>query len=204
LTTGPQLLLTFGLLTGYFTCYGTANIDSSLSWRTPFIILASLSVAFAIVSFLWLVQSPRWLTLRGRAAEAEATWLVLQVDEADRDKTEAEYSEQDAGNEPSGPLHPTEFADQEKTALPQDSPKDRRTTEKFFDVFSSDVRARTLLAVCIMGMQQLSGIDGVLYVSSETLHTHPSPTHDCLLTSSQSTPRFSSSKPASAAPRPHS
>jgi hypothetical protein len=35
----------------------------------------------------------------------------------------------------------------------------------FFDVFSADVRARTGLAAFMMAMQQLNGIDGVLYVS---------------------------------------
>lgn len=32
------------------------------------------------------------------------------------------------------------------------------------DVFAPDARPRFLLAVFLMGMQQLSGIDGVLYV----------------------------------------
>jgi hypothetical protein len=35
----------------------------------------------------------------------------------------------------------------------------------FWTLFSKDVRGRTALAVFMMGMQQLSGIDGVLYVS---------------------------------------
>lgn len=40
---------------------------------------------------------------------------------------------------------------------------------KLFDIFSKDVRSRTALVVFMMGMQQLSGIDGVLYVCSELL-----------------------------------
>jgi DNA-directed RNA polymerase III subunit RPC2 len=39
---------------------------------------------------------------------------------------------------------------------------------KLFDIFSEDVRTRTALAVFLMTMQQLSGIDGVLYVSDYT------------------------------------
>ncbi|KAL4999258.1 hypothetical protein BDV10DRAFT_165048 [Aspergillus recurvatus] len=47
LTTGLQLLITLGLVVGFFTCYGTARIESSMSWRTPFLILACLSVLFS-------------------------------------------------------------------------------------------------------------------------------------------------------------
>lgn len=34
------------------------------------------------------------------------------------------------------------------------------------DVFSAEARPRFIFAVFLMGAQQLSGIDGVLYVSS--------------------------------------
>ncbi|KAK8041553.1 transporter, partial [Apiospora phragmitis] len=37
LTTAPQLLTTLGLVAGFFTCYGSANIPSSFSWRLPFL-----------------------------------------------------------------------------------------------------------------------------------------------------------------------
>jgi hypothetical protein len=45
----------------------------------------------------------------------------------------------------------------------------RSTKHKLLDIFSKDVRARTALAVFLMAMQQLSGIDGVLYVSDDAL-----------------------------------
>lgn len=44
-------------------------------------------------------------------------------------------------------------------------PQIQSVKDKLFDIFSKDVRTRTALAVFLMGMQQLSGIDGVLYVS---------------------------------------
>ncbi|KAF7171928.1 hypothetical protein CNMCM6106_006256 [Aspergillus hiratsukae] len=86
LTTGPQLLITFGLVVGFFTCYGTARLESSFSWRTPYLILACLSVLFSAVSFLFLVPSPRWLTLHGRHEEAARTWDLLGVGQAEREK----------------------------------------------------------------------------------------------------------------------
>lgn len=150
LTTGPQLGITLGLMVGYFTCYGTANIESSLSWRAPFIILACLSMAFSAVSLFWLVPSPRWLILRGRQSEAGAAWDVLGVGHAEREKSEIQSDRPITANQ----LHST-------TASTDSSP----TKSGFLDVFSRDVRTRTGLAVFMMGMQQLSGIDGVLYVS---------------------------------------
>jgi DNA-directed RNA polymerase III subunit RPC2 len=163
LTTGPQLLVTFGLVVGFFTCYGSANLDSSLAWRVPFIMLAILSFAFSIASFLWLVPSPRWLTLRGRSSEAAAAWDVLGVSQAEREKVEIEQSREAINLQTQGPADPTDSSN--NTLVGSIHTKDRETKQGFLDLFSRDVRARTTLAVFMMGMQQLSGIDGVLYVS---------------------------------------
>ncbi|KAK8030337.1 transporter [Apiospora arundinis] len=86
LTTAPQLLTTLGLMTGFFTCYGSANIPSSFSWRLPFLLLAVYSLVFSGAALLWLPASPRWLTLRGRDDEAAEAWEKLGVPAADREK----------------------------------------------------------------------------------------------------------------------
>ncbi|KAJ5577484.1 uncharacterized protein N7459_006448 [Penicillium hispanicum] len=144
LTTGPQLVITAGICLGYFTCYGSSKgIASSLSWRTPFILLASLAMVLSVASLLLLPPSPRWLTLHGRHAEATAAWDKLGVSHAEREKVELE------------------------TVTPEDpaaahKPK-QGTMDKLLDIFSKDVRSRTALAVFMMAAQQLSGIDGVLY-----------------------------------------
>ncbi|KAL9108571.1 MAG: hypothetical protein Q9227_006657 [Pyrenula ochraceoflavens] len=163
LTAGPQLLLTFGLLTGYFTCYGTVNMGSSFSWRTPFIILASLSLSFSVASFLWLIPSPRWLTLKGRQTQAASSWDRLQVDEKDREETEIDGQVENDAQSCQKDMKSASENEQEK-ALPHDGRlRNHKTENEFFDVFSHNVRGRTFLAVFIMGMQQFSGIDGVLY-----------------------------------------
>ena len=160
LTAGPQLLNTFGLMIGFFTCYGTANMQSSLAWRTPFIMLAGFSIVFVIASNLWLVPSPRWLILRGRHAEASAAWDVLGVGHTEREKAEIEIQATAIGLDSSG--------DSAGSSGRQDAPSTRTpdltTKHSFLDVFARDVRMRTGLAVFLLGMQQLSGIDGVLYV----------------------------------------
>ncbi|KAL2821747.1 hypothetical protein BDW59DRAFT_174098 [Aspergillus cavernicola] len=162
LTTGPQLLITLGLVIGFFTCYGTARIQSSMSWRTPFLILACLSALFSMASIMWLVPSPRWLTVHGRRTEANAVWDLLGVSHAEREKSEIE---QDRGSIIQDPVSQdvavTNIASMHTTVSVQ--ARGRPVKHKLFDIFSKDVRARTALAVFLMGMQQLSGIDGVLY-----------------------------------------
>ena len=128
----------------FFTCYGTTNMDSSFAWRLPFTILACLSMLYAVGSILWLVPSPRWLTLRGRQSEASAAWDALGVGHAEREK--AEEIEQAATVAEARNLSPEE-------------------KHSFLDVFARGVWSRTFMAIFLLGMQQLSGIDGVLYVS---------------------------------------
>ncbi|KAH7136191.1 general substrate transporter [Dendryphion nanum] len=149
LTCGPQLLITSGLVVGFFTCYGTRALESSLSWRLPFALLAGLSVLFAAVSLLCLPESPRWIMLHHGEAEAVNAWDVLEVANADREKAEIA---------------------QEMTITIDDIPVEeggvsRPATVKsgLLDAFAPDVRARTILGIFILGMQQMSGIDGVLY-----------------------------------------
>ena len=119
-------------------------MDSSFAWRLPFTILACLSMVYAVGSILWLVPSPRWLTLRGRQSEASAAWDVLGVGHAEREK--AEEIEQAATVAEARNPSPTE-------------------KHSFLDVFARDVWSRTFMAIFLLGMQQLCGIDGVLYVS---------------------------------------
>jgi MFS family permease len=144
LTTGPQLATTLGLVVGYFVCYGTSNIQSSLSWRMPFILLSAFSMVLCGLSLVFLPESPQWLGLQGRYAMAEEAWDKLGVTGADREKVEVQ-------------VHTTEVQ-------PGTEKDGQSTMEKLTDIFSKDVRGRTALAVFLMGMQQMSGIDGVLYV----------------------------------------
>lgn len=165
LTTGPQLLTTLGLVTGFFTCYGTTEIKSSISWRLPFILLAGYSFVFCAAVLIWLPPSPRWLTLHGKDREASAAWDRLDVPAADREKIMNQYDTAvveaaipDArGDNTAAHVNPLAVA----------TPLSKKG--KFLDLFSADARPRLFMAVFLMGMQQLSGIDGVLYVSPPIL-----------------------------------
>ncbi|RAH51276.1 general substrate transporter [Aspergillus brunneoviolaceus CBS 621.78] len=153
LTTGPQLFVTVGLVVGFFTCYGCERLHSSMAWRTPFTLLAGVSVLFGLAAFLWLPESPRWLTLHNRSDEATRAWEYLQVSPADREEL-SEEDDYDVHEEAvTHPLAPTGSTLAPNT-LEQTS---------LFDAFKPDVRTRTFLGLFLMSMQQLAGIDGVLY-----------------------------------------
>jgi DNA-directed RNA polymerase III subunit RPC2 len=166
LTTGPQLFITAGIMTGYFTCYGSSGIVSSLSWRTPFILLASLSMVLCASTFFFLPPSPRWLTLHGRRQEADKAWDKLGISHAEREKVELQSEEVEVA--PSTDKSHARATIKEPTENPKPSVMD-----KLLDIFSKDVRSRTALVVFMMGMQQLSGIDGVFYVCSHALLLFP-------------------------------
>lgn len=134
----PQLLVTIGICTGFFVCYGTVNISSSISWRLPFALQAGLALGFAAACVLLLPESPRWLTSVGRRDEAVKTWDVLGVSGAEREKEQ-----------------------EQAIVVPDVESRSRR--RDLFKVFRHKVWKRTALGVFLMGMQQLSGIDGVLY-----------------------------------------
>ncbi|KAJ6096922.1 Major facilitator superfamily domain general substrate transporter [Penicillium sp. IBT 16267x] len=120
LTTGPQLVITAGICVGYFICYGTSkHIESSFSWRTPFILLASLAMVLSAASLLLLPPSPPWLAMKGRHAEANAVWEKLGVDYSEHEKVDLQEIQGDAFSK-------------------------RGTMEKLLDIFSKDVRSRTL------------------------------------------------------------
>lgn len=91
LTTGPQLCVSFGILAGFFTCYGTARIETDLCWRLPFILLAICAATFSAATFLLLPPSPRWLEDQGRSKpEIAAAWAALEIKDTDQGATSAE------------------------------------------------------------------------------------------------------------------
>jgi hypothetical protein len=109
-----------------------------MSWRIPFIIqavFASLLASFCI----FLPTSPRWLILHGKRAQAlkEINRLNISHVEAEKDILSVQHENTDAVS----------------------------TIDGFLMIFKRNYRARTVLALFILGMVQLCGIDGVLYVS---------------------------------------
>jgi MFS family permease len=134
----PQFMSTAGVCVGYFICYGTVHIGSSMAWRLPYVLQAVIGLGLAL-SCLALPESPRWLMVHGKRTEA-----VKALDRLNFSMVEAEKDI----------LSSTE----QRPSL--------SAWQGFLLLFRRGYRARTILALFVLGMVQLSGIDGVLYVSS--------------------------------------
>uniref|UniRef100_L7J4L6 Major facilitator superfamily (MFS) profile domain-containing protein n=1 Tax=Pyricularia oryzae (strain P131) TaxID=1143193 RepID=L7J4L6_PYRO1 len=76
-----QLLLTLGLVIGFFMCYGlVAGLapESEWTWRTPPYVVAGLGVVLG--GAVWTQPpSPRWLSIRGRVDEARRTFRGFRL-----------------------------------------------------------------------------------------------------------------------------
>ena len=81
-----QVFITIGLCMGYFMCYDTTRITSSMSWRFPLAVEAGIALFLAIAASVYLPESPRWLAYRKRNQKAISTWETLGVPEAEREK----------------------------------------------------------------------------------------------------------------------
>jgi MFS family permease len=132
----PQFMATAGVCMGYFICYGTVHINSSMAWRLPYIIQAVLGISLAL-SCLVLPESPRWLILHGKRTET-----IHALDRLNFSMVEAEKDFLSMA--------------QQRVSL--------SAWQGFLLLFRRGYRTRTILALFILGMVQLSGIDGVLYV----------------------------------------
>ncbi|KAK4056720.1 hypothetical protein OIO90_002272 [Microbotryomycetes sp. JL221] len=150
-----QLFIATGVAMGFFICYGTIKIDSSLQWRLPFII-QTISALTLATSALFLPYSPRWLLSQGRRDEAEHVLdlLVSPRDVADRREMMSKVDATAA------------IATCDGTGIPvAGSVKNKKAA--FLDIWRQDVRGRTLLGLAINVGQQLSGIDFVLFFAPD-------------------------------------
>jgi sugar porter (SP) family MFS transporter len=149
-----QLLVTMGIAIGYFTCYGTVRSStSSFSWRFPFALQSFLAFTYALLAFFYLPESPRWLKSKGRMEDSHNAWEKLEIADAEREKDERRDQN---------------LTVQEPEILALTPIRSRQSIHSthqtsWLAVFAKDTRKRTFLGCFLMGMQQLSGIDGVLY-----------------------------------------
>ena len=160
-----QLLITVGLCLGYFTCYGTIKIPSSLSWRLPLALHSGIAFFLAFAAHFYLPPSPRWLAYKGRKEEASVAWDKLGVSNAEREKDLLENPSSNADallvDSPVEPTPSVKFNLRDRV---------RSDFTDFMRMFKKEARKPMFLGVFMMAMQQLSGIDGVIYVCLPAPH----------------------------------
>lgn len=151
----PQMMVPLGITIGYFTCYGTQHISSSLSWRLPWIIQAISSVIY-LACCKFLPDSPRWLLLHQRREKALRCIKMLGIDqkEAEEDILRVE--------------NPVSAPERQLQDLREETKKNPNMLKA---MFQPKVRARTLLAFFLLFMEGMCGIDGVLYVSMSRINS---------------------------------
>ncbi|KAI5800441.1 general substrate transporter [Pyronema domesticum] len=140
-----QLLISMGLMSGYFVCYGSLKLSGDMSWRVPFICQVFVC-SFLGAGAPFIPHSPRWLLMKGRRRDAEAALISLGIGSEEREELLAVACEavEEAASAKTGPAW--------KNALAH-----------YKEAFAPEVRGRTILALYMQATQQLSGIDGVLY-----------------------------------------
>ncbi|KZP33388.1 MFS transporter [Athelia psychrophila] len=127
-----QLFTCGAIASGFFVCYGSIKIQSSLSWRLPFAISTAIALLVALM-VPFLPYSPRWLVTHGRGEEAQRVLDLVTGPEDEEERMEL-------------------------LAVPPSGEK-----AGWLDIFDKGVRGRTILGAFLNILQQLSGIDFVLY-----------------------------------------
>ncbi|KAK4184966.1 general substrate transporter [Podospora australis] len=152
MTALSQFTLATGLMTGYFVCYGANSRfkGGEAAWRIPLGFGAALAFVLGGVAAM-VPPSPRWLMLKGRVDEARAVVgrLGLAVDE-----------QEDLLNVSALEMHGSPGSEEAKNGF---WAAVAQMFKEFGEAFEKPFRSRTLFGCFIMGFQQFSGIDGVLY-----------------------------------------
>ena len=145
----PQFSIVTGLICGYFVCYGTSGIKSTLSWRLPLAIISALAFVFSILA-CFVPPSPRWLLARGEVDRSRSIATSLGIGQEELDELFRKP--------------PSSLANEMNATLWESV---LHMVSEFRVAFSLQYRSRTVFGCSLMAFQQLAGIDGVLYYAPQ-------------------------------------
>ena len=135
-----------GLMIAYWVQYGTSNISGTAAWRVP---LGLQLVPAAIVGchIFFRPESPRWLVRHQR--DAEALRVLAQLH---------------AGGDETNPFVTAELSE---IQIAVEFEKGQKTPSYFTLLFNKKYRRRTALGMGAQFLQQISGVNIVLYYASK-------------------------------------
>ena len=131
------------------------RFESSVGWRVPLAIQSMIALFLGLACFFFIPESPRWLAFKGRKGEASAIWDRLGVSGAEREKDALQVAPSIVQSEAIQPLQTSSDGVAKKV----------RPITSIKTIFQNGGGKPMILGTFVMCMQQLSGIDGVLYVS---------------------------------------
>ncbi|TVU38211.1 hypothetical protein EJB05_11568 [Eragrostis curvula] len=157
LTSFPEVFINFGILLGYVSNFAFAHLPENLNWRVMLGIGAAPSVVLALM-VLGMPESPRWLVMKGRLAEAK---VVLDK----TSDTPEEAAERLADIKAAAGI-PAEL-DGDVVEVPQNSggEEESRVWRELILKPSPAMRRILLTGIGIHFFQQASGIDAVVLYS---------------------------------------
>ncbi|KAJ5650916.1 Major facilitator-type transporter ecdD [Penicillium longicatenatum] len=160
-----QLSITFGIMIAFWIDYGTQHIggtgdgQSPIAWRLPLALQCIPSLVLLVGTF-FLPYSPRWLLLKDREEEAEATLLrIRRVPDIDP-RIRLELLEIKAA---------VQF-DRETTSVlyPHAITSLQVTLERYKSLITVRHLNRRLFIACLMQfIQQFTGINAIIYYAPQ-------------------------------------
>ncbi|CAL4923377.1 unnamed protein product [Urochloa decumbens] len=159
LTSFPEVFINLGILLGYVSNYAFSHLSLKLGWRLMLGVGAAPSVVLALM-VLGMPESPRWLVMKGRLADARA---VLDKTSASPEEAALRLAEIKAAAGIPADLD----GDVVATAAPKRAGggEERDVWKELILSPAPGVRRVLLSALGIHFFQQASGIDSVVLYS---------------------------------------
>ncbi|EIW67612.1 hypothetical protein TREMEDRAFT_33221, partial [Tremella mesenterica DSM 1558] len=149
-----------GVAAGYFTTYGSSYIPNDWQWRIPYI---SQAIMAAFLSFVvhtrFVPESPRWLLLR--SSKPHTALIIIEAFAPNAASAEMEKSELvvRCQRERQERERKAAIVDREKTL------SEKLGVDGMTECFHKEEskRWKAALGIFFLGIQQLSGVDAVLF-----------------------------------------